>query len=278
VHLIVKLVGLLQPLVIGQGTLVVGNTAGQPPVSVPKQFADVGISSLLVTPLLEGAEHIGLLLLAECGAKRDWRPADKIVLKTIADQVVLALSNARLRRLVKDLAITDEKSGLLKRSSYLDVLLSEVARACSRKSHVTVVLLNFGRPSELTRERGETAVESTLQQIGQLVSSHIRQNDVAVRYDLTTVALILADTDDKNALLTLDRLRTLVAGLRLPDHARVPAVRVGIAEAVIRADFDPVDMVTEVINRVEMALQIAGTTADGQCVLPPLSEYPQRWE
>jgi tetratricopeptide (TPR) repeat protein/GGDEF domain-containing protein len=270
VHLIVKFVALLQPLVIGKGTMVLGNAAGQPSVATPKQFVEMGITSLLVTPLLEGEEHIGLLLLAECGAKRNWRPADTLVLKTIADQVVLALSHARLRRLVRDLAITDEKSGLLKRSSYLEVLLSEAERARSRKSAVTVVLLNFGKPAELAREQGETAVESMLQPIGQLVSSHIRQNDVAVRYDLTTIALILADTDDKNALFTLDRLRALWADLRSPDGAKVPAVKVGVAEAVIRAELDPVDVVTEIINRVETALQIAATTADGQCVLPPL--------
>ena len=271
VHLIVKLVGLLQPLVIAKGTLVLGSVVGQPSGAIPKQFLEIGITALLVTPLLEGDEHIGLLLLAQCGGQRNWRSADTLVLKTIADQMVLALSHARLRRLVKDLAITDEKSGLLKRSSYLDVLLSEVERARSRKSPVTVVLLNFGKPSEVARERGEEAVESMLQQIGQLVASHIRQNDVAVRYDLTTVALILADTDDKNVLFTLDRLRTLLADLRLSDRSRVPAVKVGVAEAVVRAEFDPVDVVTEIINRVEMALEKAETTAEGQCVLLPLS-------
>ena len=45
------------------------------------------------------------------------------MLKTIAEQMILAANNARLRSLVKTLAITDERSGLLKRSSYVDVLL-----------------------------------------------------------------------------------------------------------------------------------------------------------
>ena len=33
-----------------------------------------------------------------------------------------------------------------------------------------------------------------MQQIGQSLASHIGQNDVAVRYDLTTIALVLSDT------------------------------------------------------------------------------------
>ena len=53
---------------------------------------------------------------------RLWQQADMVVLKTVADQMVIALNNAGLRRLVKNLSVTDEKSGLLKRASYLDLL------------------------------------------------------------------------------------------------------------------------------------------------------------
>ena len=49
-------------------------------------------------------------------------------------QRLLAVNNAKLRSLMKNLAVTDEKSGLLKRSSYLDVLLSETKRAFSQNS------------------------------------------------------------------------------------------------------------------------------------------------
>ena len=61
-----------------------------------------------------------------------------MVLKTIAEQMVLAVSNVRLRTLMKTLAVTDEKSGLLKRPSYLDVLLSEVRRSLQQKTPMTL--------------------------------------------------------------------------------------------------------------------------------------------
>jgi GAF domain-containing protein len=60
---------------------------------------------------------------------RVWQPSDVVVLKTVADQMVIALNNAGLRRLVKNLSVTDEKSGLLKRASYIDLLLAESKRA-----------------------------------------------------------------------------------------------------------------------------------------------------
>jgi GGDEF domain-containing protein len=220
--------------------------------------------------LLEGNEHVGLLLMAECNAQRNWRSADSLVLKTIADQIVLALANAHLRRLVKDLALTEEESGLLKRASYLDVLLSEVQRACRQGAKLTVVLLGFSRPPELTREKWQAVMEAALQQIGQLICNHIRQNDIAVRYDPTTVALILPGTDEKGALFTLERLRPLLNDLRFPDGINLPVVTAGIAEAVSKGGFDPIDVVTELINRAEAALQIA-VGKGGQHVLQPLS-------
>jgi diguanylate cyclase (GGDEF)-like protein len=167
------------------------------------------------------------------------------------------VNNAKLRSLMKTLAVTDEKSGLLKRSSYLQVLLSEVRRAQQQTSTSTLMLLHFGKASATVKEIGEQAIESMMQQIGQVVCSNIRQNDVAVRYQLTTIALVLADTNDKNAFFVVDKMRKALAGTKFPGTDRAVPITVGIAEAVMKADFDPVDIVTEVMNRAESALEAA---------------------
>jgi diguanylate cyclase (GGDEF)-like protein len=159
--------------------------------------------------------------------------------------------------LMKTLAVTDEKSGLLKRPSYLDVLLSEVRRSLQQKTPLTLMLLHFGKASAMVKELGEAAVESLMQQIGQSIASHIRQNDVAIRYDLTTIALVLADTTEKNAFLVVDKMRKVLAPTKISGTDRTPPISAGIAEAVLQERFDAVDMVTEVINRVESALEIA---------------------
>ena len=170
----------------------------------------LNIESLLAVPLLDAGEQSGILILEQT-SPRQWRQTDLVVLKTIAEQVVLAVSNARLRTLMKTLAVTDEKSGLLKRSSYLDVLLSEVRRSLQQKTPLTLMLLHFGKASALVKEIGEAQVENMMQQIGQTLASHIRQNDVAVRYDLTTIALVLSDTTEKNAFLVVDKMRKVLA-------------------------------------------------------------------
>jgi diguanylate cyclase (GGDEF)-like protein len=255
---IVKLIGALQALVIGQGSVSIPNVKNAPELAGIKQFTEaLQTESLLAVPLIDGDEHVGILILQQCSAPRVWRPTDVLVLKTIADQMVLAVNNAKLRNLMKTLAVTDEKSGLLKRSSYVDVLLSEVRRGLQQNSQASVMLLNFGRASALIKEVGESAVEGMMQQIGQICCSHIRQNDVAVRYDTTSIALVLADTNDKNAFFVVDKLRKVLASVKVPGTDRAVPCTVGIAEAVMQTRFDPVDIVTEVINRVEAALEMA---------------------
>jgi len=44
------------------------------------------------------------------------------------------------------------------------------------------------------------------------------------------------------------------------------SLNAGVAEAVIRLEFDPVDIVTEVINRVESALEKAVAQGAGKSV------------
>ncbi|MBZ5494737.1 MAG: diguanylate cyclase [Acidobacteriia bacterium] len=253
---IVKLIGLTQQLAANGAVNIANAKASRELAPAAEHIHALNIESLLAVPLLDSGEQSGILILEQT-SPRQWQQTDVVVLKTIAEQMVLAVSNVRLRTLMKTLAVTDEKSGLLKRPSYLDVLLSEVRRSLQQKTPLTLMLLHFGKASAMVKEIGETAVENLMQQIGQSLASHIRQNDVAIRYDLTTIALVLADTTEKNAFLVVDKMRKVLAPTKIPGTDRTPPISAGIAEAVLQERFDAVDMVTEVINRVESALEIA---------------------
>jgi diguanylate cyclase (GGDEF)-like protein len=253
---IVKLIGLTQQLAANGVVNIANAKASRELAPAAEHIHALNIESLLAVPLLDSGEQSGILILEQT-SPRQWQQTDVVVLKTIAEQMVLAVSNVRLRTLMKTLAVTDEKSGLLKRPSYLDVLLSEVRRSLQQKTPLTLMLLHFGKASAMVKEIGETAVENLMQQIGQSLASHIRQNDVAIRYDLTTIALVLADTTEKNAFLVVDKMRKVLAPTKIPGTERTPPISAGIAEAVLQERFDAVDMVTEVINRVESALEIA---------------------
>jgi diguanylate cyclase (GGDEF)-like protein len=275
---IVKLIMTLQSIVTQRGPVSVTNAMAAPELArLHPEILALGIESVLAVPLTDGDEQVGILILEQCGAPRAWRDAETLVLKTIAEQIVLAVNNAKLRSLVKNLAVTEEKSGLLKRSSYLDFLVSEVKRSLPQCSPMTVMIMYFGKPSALVREVGEQAVNAAMSEIGQVICSQIRQNDVAVRYDFTSVALILADTCERNAFFVVDKLRKVLSGIRPPGRSQPLPMTVGIAEAVMHTDFDPTDIVTEVVNRAEAALNAAKSAGANKAhALAPTMETAAR--
>jgi len=177
-----------------------------------------------------------------------------MMLKTIGEQIVIALNNAGLRRLVKNLSVTDEKSGLLKRASYMDLLIAETRRAVQHSTPISVLLVRMGDRAAMIKEFGETAVEATMRKIGQLFAANIRQNDLAFRYEATTIAIVLGETSAKEATVAAEKLRKIVSGITVFEKDSAIPFHAGLAEAVMREQFDPVDIVTEVINRVEHAL------------------------
>jgi diguanylate cyclase (GGDEF)-like protein len=263
---LVSLVETLQDLAVARGTVTMGDAGNVPElIGVHSAVEELQIQSLLALPLTEGNDQIGVLILAQ-NTGRVWQASEVLVIRTLSDQVLIALNNAGLRRLVKNLSVTDEKSGLLKRASYLDLLQAETRRGLQQGTAVTVVLMQFGRSGALIKEYGEQAVTAVMEQIGQLFSANIRTNDLAFRYEATTVALVLGDTGEKEALLAVEKLRRLLGEVRFPGNGIGVEFNAGLAQAVMRQHFDPADIVTEVANRADQALESAVTQGAGKVV------------
>jgi diguanylate cyclase (GGDEF)-like protein len=268
---IVELVACLQKEVDGHDPLAINDAPKSAPLqSAKKAMAEFGPASILAIPLSNGEETVGILVLMH-SKPRVWQQADMVVLKTLSDQMVIALNNAGLRRLVKNLSVTDEKSGLLKRASYIDLLLAESKRAIQNASSLSVLLMQFGKSALMIKEYGEAEVQAVMERVGQMFAANIRSNDLAFRYDTTTIAILLGETAEKEAMLAVEKLRKIVADVRFPakdgNGQGAPALfSAGLAEAVIRTEYDPLDVVTEVINRGEHALAQAMAQGPGKIV------------
>ena len=263
---LVSMVEALQDLAVARGAVTINDARNAPELlSVRGAIEELQIESLMALPLTEGSDQLGVLILTQ-NAPRAWQPSEVVVIRTLSDQVSIALNNAGLRRLVKSLSVTDEKSGLLKRASYLDLLQAEIRRGVQQGTAVTVLLMQFGRRSALVKEYGEPAIEAVMEQIGQLFSANIRTNDLAFRYEAITVALVLGDTGEKEALLAVEKLRRLLAEVKFPGKTQGVEFSAGLAQAVLRQHYDPIDIVTEVANRADQAMEQAVAQGPGNVV------------
>jgi diguanylate cyclase (GGDEF)-like protein len=260
-----KVIATVQEQAIAHGgALTISSVQAAPELQpVRDHCQQLSAASLLALALTDGTEPVGVLVLMH-SAPLPWNPNDVLVLKTICEQIVIALNNAGLRRLVKSLSVTDERSGLLKRASYLDLLMAETKRNLQQSTRLSVLLVRLGDKAAMLKEFGEAAVEGMMQQIGRLFAANIRQNDLAFRYETTTIAIVLGETSEKEGILAAEKLQRLTTQMTLPEKSDPVPFNAGLAEAVIRNEYDPVDIVTEVVNRADQALSAAVTQGAGK--------------
>jgi PleD family two-component response regulator len=100
---------------------------------------------------------------------------------------------------------------------------------------------------------GEAGVQRYFQRLSKAVTSAVRQNDIAIRYNPFSIALIFPDTALPQAGLAVEKIRRNLSQVK-PDNAATPNICTVVCDVALGTDFDAVDGITEVINRLETVL------------------------
>ncbi len=229
---------------------------------------DLGLATALGVVITDKeTQQPAAMLICGFAEPHKWKPNEVYLLQAIGDQMLMSVSHTRLRSLVRRMGVSDERSGLLSRSSYLSCLLNEADRAKSQGTPLALTILQIDRGAELLRQQGESPMERFLEQLSRSLQPIVRQNDVAVKYTSWSLAFILPDTTLAGAQNLADKLRRAATGLRPPWDGGGVTLSAGIVEAVARQDFDSEDIVTDLINRAEHSLEEARKKGDTLVVL-----------
>ena len=198
----------------------------------------------------------GMLIVAHSVA-HSWKPNETFFLQAIGDQMILSVSHTRLRSLVRRMGVSDDRTGLMSRSSYVGCLLNEADRARTQGTPLSLAILQIDLGSEMLRQQGETPLEKFLEQLSRSLQPMIRQNDVAVKYTSWALAFILPDTNASGAHNLVEKLRRAAAGVRPPWDSTQITLSAGIVEAAARQEYESEDIVTDLINRAEFSMEEA---------------------
>jgi diguanylate cyclase (GGDEF)-like protein len=219
---------------------------------------EMGISTVLgvIISDKETQSPAGMLIVGHADAHK-WKPNEAYFLQAIGDQMLMSVSHTRLRSLVRRMGVSDERTGLLSRSSYQSCLLTEADRSRTQGTPLSLAILQIDRGAEILRQQGESPVERFLEQLARSLQPIVRQNDVAVKYTSWSLAFILPDTSLAGAQNLADKLRRAASGLRPPWDSTQVTLSAGIVEAVAKADYESEDIVTDLINRAETSVEEA---------------------
>ena len=221
-------------------------------------LSDLGLATALGVVITdkETQTPAGMLIVGHT-AERQWKPNETYFLQAIGDQMLMSVSHTRLRSLVRRMGVSDERTGLLSRNSYVSCLMTEADRARSQGTPLSLAILQIDRGAELIRQHGESPLERCLEQLARSLQPIVRQNDVAVKYTAWSLAFVLPDTAIAGARNLTDKLRRAAAGVHPPWDGAPLTVSAAIVEAVAPPDYDCEDIVTDLINRAEMSLEEA---------------------
>jgi len=232
-----------------------GLTLGAAESSILKEM---GINTVLGVSITdkETQSAAGMLIVGHADEHK-WKPNEAYFLQAIGDQMLMSVSHTRLRSLVRRMGVSDERTGLLSRSSYQSCLLTEADRSRTQGTPLSLAILQIDRGAEILRQQGESPVERFLEQLARSLQPIVRQNDVAVKYTAWSLAFILPDTGLAGAQNLADKLRRAASGLRPPWDSGQVTLSAGIVEAVAKSDYESEDIVTDLINRAEVSVEEA---------------------
>jgi diguanylate cyclase (GGDEF)-like protein len=233
------------------GGLIIGATEGS-------ILSELGLTTALGVMIMdkETQAPAGMLIVAYAEPHK-WKPNEAYFLQAIGDQMLMSVSHTRLRSLVRRMGVSDERTGLLSRSSYQSCLLTEADRARTQGTPLALAILQIDRGAEILRQQGESPLERFLEQLARSLQPIVRQNDVAVKYTSWSLAFILPDTTLGGAQNLADKLRRAASGLRPPWDSTQITLSAGIVEAVPKHEYDSEDIVTDLINRAEFSIEEA---------------------
>jgi diguanylate cyclase (GGDEF)-like protein len=221
-------------------------------------LTDLGLRTALGVTIVdkETQSPAGMLIVGH-NTEHRWKPNETYFLQAIGDQMLMSVSHTRLRSLVRRMGVSDDRTGLLSRTSYVGCLLNEADRARTQGTALSLAVLQIDRGAEMVRQQGEGPLEKFLEQLARSLQPMVRQNDMAVKYTSWALAFILPDTSLSGASNLVEKLRRAAAGVRPPWDTTQITLSAGIVEAVAKQEYESEDIVTDLINRAEFSMEEA---------------------
>jgi diguanylate cyclase (GGDEF)-like protein len=232
-------------------------------------------AGLLCVPLAAQSETLGLLHVQvrrrAAGRARAALLADRErLVKTLAEQVALALANIRLRGTLREQSARDPLTGLFNRRYMEESLDRELRRAAREGYGLGILMADLDKFKELNDAFGHAAGDDALRRIGRFLAAAVRGEDVACRFGGEEFVAILpkASLDD-----TRSRAEALRAGIKVPvlDEANHPYPSVTMSVGVA-AYPEHGTSVEELIHAADSAMYLAKARGRDRVVVASGSE------
>lgn len=166
---------------------------------------------LTFIPLKAKDKVNGIILADNFITKKPIGKDDMRMLIMLANQAGLAIENSQLYEKTLLRSHTDSLTNLWHHGHFQYLLQSELEKAKISKLPLSLIILDIDDFKVFNDNLGHQAGDQILKKIAEVLKNHSRKMDFICRYGGEEFAIILPQTEKKEALLIAERLRSDVA-------------------------------------------------------------------
>jgi len=145
----------------------------------------------------------------------------------------------------------DELTGLYSRRAGMERLREELARYQRNGKGFSLAMLDVDHFKRINDSHGHLAGDYVLQEIAKTLKTELRQSDVVTRFGGEEFLVIMPETDHRQAVYPLERLRRKLFGREISYGDSVMRVSVSIGVTSVASGKEDI---SEIIQRVDEAL------------------------
>ncbi|MGA2263397.1 MAG: diguanylate cyclase [Acidobacteriota bacterium] len=146
----------------------------------------------LCVPMMAQSEALGVLYLTQPANARLTEAKQRLAV-AMAEHIAMALSNLRLHETLRSQSIRDPLTGLFNRRFMEESLALELRRAVRNQRPLGVIMLDLDRFKHFNDTYGHEAGDTLLRELGTLLQTNIRGEDIACRYGGEEFTLIMPE-------------------------------------------------------------------------------------
>ncbi len=235
-------------------------------IRCPAQRAVTGAAACV--PMMALGQVMGVIHLSMADASA---AADSVAVVTrVAEQVAIAIANARLMKTLEGLAMTDALTGL-HNARFFDSFLEQQLAAADRDSKpLGVIMMDIDHFKQFNDTHGHPAGDEALRAFGRVVRSVLRASDVVARYGGEEFIVALPGAGQEEARRVAEKLRAAVEEMVI-EIGPGRYARTSISLGVVATDEQRLDR-KGLVAMVDAALYRAKEGGRNQVASAPTSE------
>ena len=219
---------------------------------LPEEILRPEIQSMIIVPFSVRGKILGLL----CGYKKapqSFERGDLSLFMAVAEQVALALENARLYKETKMMAITDGLTGLYNHRFFIARLKEEINRAERYDRPLSLIIMDIDYFKHYNDTHGHQGGDEILIGFADVITKTIRNSDIAARYGGEEFVIISSETSKEQAIQMAERMRKIIEDYPFPKKETQPGgtLTVSFGVATFKVDATNAD---ELVKKADDAL------------------------